>query len=468
MANPAFFFGPATAAATPTGAPIFVPFYGAPTFAFPALQQQQQQQQQQQHPRFTSRPGDSVPLDTSRVRFANPDDSRKFECVICLSILDDPASCGNPQGCAALFCFNCIETSLTSTSKNCPNCNFTVPGRSIKNLLMKNQLLDSVVFCSSRGEIPDPVPEGVCVWNGKFSTLGAHLKECPCVEVKCANVGCATVFRRSERFAHIAECLFLPVNCELCAHTVLRKDMTQHLEQSCPCYVTTCECGAALERRNVEEHLVSVCPEALVPCLYAEYGCTDKVPRKQLNAHLSETEKHNTQLFMLRELSALRRDVAALRENIKVMELERATIMAPNEVSWTIQSILEKITRTSFPQNIVSPSFSVPSVSGGISKLCIQVRINVGSIGLYLQHAFDGQNTNVDISHWTFSVSLNPLQRKTFNLGTILAPAKSLGFGEFIAIADIPRIQENSLIIGLFIWKDVIVEPTKKLILQSR
>jgi hypothetical protein len=58
-------------------------------------------------------------------------------------------------------------------------CNFTVPGRSIKNLLMKNQLLDSVVFCSSRGEIPDPVPEGVCAWNGKFSTLGAHLDECP-------------------------------------------------------------------------------------------------------------------------------------------------------------------------------------------------------------------------------------------------------------------------------------------------
>jgi len=346
------------------------------------------------------------------------------------------------------------------------------------------------VFCSSRSEIPDPVPEGVCGWNGKFTVLDAHLNECPCVEVKCTNFGCAAVFRRSEREAHSAECPFLSVSCELCAHPVLRKDMTQHLDQSCPCYLVTCECGATLERRHVEEHLVGVCPEALVPCLYAEYGCADKVPRKQLTAHLSESEKHNTQLFMLRELASLRReaaaqhsvtlalfqglcnDVAALRSNIIVMENERAVIMAPSEVSWTIQNMRDKVSSS---QSILSPPFSVINVSGGTSKLCMQMRIEKASIGVYLQHAPAGQNTsNVDVSNWSITC-LDPFMQKTLNSGTILAPSKCVGFGEIVTAATFlqastspyERPKPTTLQVRLVILKSAAMEPMKKLVLRS-
>lgn len=54
------------------------------------------------------------------------------------------------------------------------------------------------------------------------------------------------------------------------------------------CRVEECPnvCGTALHACKIESHVRDICPEAVVPCINAQYGCKETIRRLHLGAHL--------------------------------------------------------------------------------------------------------------------------------------------------------------------------------------
>lgn len=157
------------------------------------------------------------------------------ECLICLCVLRDPyiVSC-----CGLKFCRVCINT-IEATKGPCPHCQsrfFT----SMADKQLKRQLDERKVYCSNEKK--------GCKWTGELKQLITHLGD--------SNTSTA--------------CQYEPVDCNRCQVKVQRRDLTTHVQITCP-------------HRDVA-------------CVYEYAGCKVKVRRTAMEAHFQKNVLEHARL----------------------------------------------------------------------------------------------------------------------------------------------------------------------------
>ena len=89
------------------------------------------------------------------------------------------------------------------------------------------------------------------------------------------------------------ECMKRPYKCDTCHEfeSTYEGVTTEHISV-CPCGLVPCpnDCGVVeIQRQSVADHLATLCPLELVSCLFSYAGCEEKLPRKDMAAHISDS-----------------------------------------------------------------------------------------------------------------------------------------------------------------------------------
>ena len=248
----------------------------------------------------------------------------QVECSICLCVLDDPHMIDCK--CGAVFCQPCIQPTLKDW-KPCPLCNspfsLSIPNPSVQRTINSLQ-----VYCSFK--------EAGCEWVGELDSIAEHLNDdiesgsykssgCPFLQLNCGY--CKEGFQRQHMLRHeLNECLKRPYKCGTCNEfeSTFEDVMTRHVNV-CPCGLVLCpnDCGVSLRRKNIDGHLANRCPLEIVSCSFSYAGCEEKLPRKDMPAHMSnslavhmslQAVSHQKQLEKLQmQIRNLENEVKALR-----------------------------------------------------------------------------------------------------------------------------------------------------------
>jgi TNF receptor-associated factor 4 len=211
-----------------------------------------------------------------------PDD---YQCMICAKVLNEPhlTDC-----CGQHFCQACLEQWFKKQSKKiCPHCrskSFT----HMRYIPLKRKIDDLEVYC--------PNQDDGCKEITKLGVLDAHKGICGLAKVICTQ-GCGKSILRKDLIQHCSnECSKRKINCKFCG-------LVDHYEVINGKHTTTCKeypvncprgciLGSGIKRKDIAEH-AETCPLEMVPCSFIKAGCSTRVPRKDLNAHMeSNTQQH--------------------------------------------------------------------------------------------------------------------------------------------------------------------------------
>lgn len=233
--------------------------------------------------------------------FIDEKTANKYLCSICHHVVAD---CYETQKCGHIFCAVCIKRALishippaipvqassaaavpvpttdTTDIFRCPLCNVSNSSPPRQSLYLNRAVSNLKVRC--------PFYDKGCEWIGTL----LHLKPRK-----------NTLLPKSN--GHLNDCLFIPLICEDCQKTILKKDKKQHVckkKQTCLSVINKCPncneiCSNSDHNNNnsnetsVEEHLEFWCPKRKIQCPFFSYGCTLVIEAGHLNSHL----KYNSQ-----------------------------------------------------------------------------------------------------------------------------------------------------------------------------
>ena len=248
----------------------------------------------------------------------------QVECSVCLCVLHDPhiIDCK----CGASFCQPCIQPTLKE-KKPCPLCNkpFSL---SIPNPSLQRTINGLEVCCSFK--------EAGCEWVGELGAMAEHLNDdikldsykssgCFFMQLRCCF--CKQEFQRRYMLEHETnKCLKRPFKCDCChKYESTFEDVTTKHVNVCLCGLVPCpnDCGASLQRKNIDDHVATNCPLEIVSCTFSYAGCEEKLPRKDMPAHISDSlaihmsmqaVSHQKELEKLQtQMQNLKNDVKSLR-----------------------------------------------------------------------------------------------------------------------------------------------------------
>ena len=263
----------------------------------------------------------------------NPEDW--YSCIICHQLALQPTQ---TLCCAQTFCQLCIQR-WRQTSNACPQCRKATT-RTTPDPRLERQILSLAVYC------PNYIHG--CEWSGELRSMEDHSRECECAMETCPNEGCGKkVFAKLLTDHTEQHCPQRQVECPFCKQSTITdqphtspplqhkapinqpskfavvsmapplfpqparavpppppltfKELCETHHSSCtkwPVYCpNACEEQCALDRSTLQKHLDDNCPIAVVPCVFRDEGCKEKVPRKDMQQHVEE--KMATHLMML-------------------------------------------------------------------------------------------------------------------------------------------------------------------------
>ena len=226
--------------------------------------------------------------------------------------------------CGASFCQPCIQPRLEE-KKPCPLCNklFTAlfPARQLQRTLNSLQ-----VYCSFK--------EAGCEWVGELGAIAEHLKDdveldnykssgCLFLPLKCHF--CKQEFQRQNVLEHETnKCLKRPFKCDCCnEYESTFEDVTTKHVNVCPCGLILCpnDCGVSLQRKSMDDHQASNCPLEIVSCSFSYAGCEEKLSRKNMPAHISDSLAAHMSLQAIshqKQLEKLETQIRELQSHLHV------------------------------------------------------------------------------------------------------------------------------------------------------
>mmetsp|Transcript_11793 Transcript_11793/g.19174 ORF Transcript_11793/g.19174 Transcript_11793/m.19174 type:complete len:527 (+) Transcript_11793:42-1622(+) len=197
-------------------------------------------------------------------------------CCICHQVFTRPM---NTISCGHTFCFECISHWLLKR-KTCPEDRSPLDLALLtRNIQLERVIGDLEVRCGYEG----------CNWFGKKERHRAHVEECPFVVLPC-NVLCGMSVRRKDLQQHQDECDHRLVDCS-CATILPYYQLADHIENECLKTVIPCphQCGEQMERRLILPHSEAECKCADVSCDARDSVtgelCGFVVKRKDLTSH---------------------------------------------------------------------------------------------------------------------------------------------------------------------------------------
>lgn len=207
--------------------------------------------------------------------FAEPPEKlEEYKCPVCLYIMREP----HLTRCGHHFCLKCIEKILAVTGP-CPVCK-TQGLQTFPDKNMERKILALRARCRNTG----------CSWSQDFSSLEHHLSvECTFSVVPCTN-RCGQRVQRGYLSQHLREvCPMRLCHCMYCGFTAQRHEVSRHWAV-CEKYPVPCpnNCQVCtIERGGLEAHL-SQCPLQSVSCDFSHYGCTERLCRRDVEAHMEQ------------------------------------------------------------------------------------------------------------------------------------------------------------------------------------
>ena len=211
-------------------------------------------------------------------------------CPVCRQILQDPVqtSCGHS------FCCKCLGLSQRARRLQCHVCRqeCTVSkdpkeARRVNNLQVK---------CPNHSE--------GCKWKGTLGDSAQHCTRCPFEVIHCPNSpeGCTVKLQRIKMQNHAArECKKRKHHCQFCNKVGVYSLITGEHLQMCHRYPIACpnDCGQTeIPREYLDSHREK-CLKEVLPCKFADIGCTKKVQRQSVQEHLkTEKDQHLDQALM--------------------------------------------------------------------------------------------------------------------------------------------------------------------------
>lgn len=234
----------------------------------------------------------------------------------------------------------------------------------------------------------------------KVLTEKGHYAECPKCITECPN-HCGKTIKREEIVEHRKQCQREPVHCSFkglnfenttttCGEKMLRSELPNHQKvctlrpfkcmfcskestfaaitgnksnikqprippeqghyAECPDYPLVCRnnCHSTIKRSQMEAHLTE-CPLERVPCPLEEFGCQDRVKRKNLNKHLKNYQERHLNLYGLayeetkRELDTTKTQLAENNSTKAQLNVTRAEL---NREKLALQSTRTELNRT--------------------------------------------------------------------------------------------------------------------------
>ena len=98
------------------------------------------------------------------------------------------------------------------------------------------------------------------------------------------------------------------------AARIQRKLMKVHTEKHCGRFPIGCiHCGTEIERERLPDHIAKDCPEFVVDCDYKQFGCTERMKRKERDSHLVDEATTHNQM----ELETMRNKVNILEDKLQ-------------------------------------------------------------------------------------------------------------------------------------------------------
>ncbi len=229
-------------------------------------------------------------------------DIDNYICPLCQGILYDPYF----DKCGHVFCHDCIFSYL-KTEKKCPISKLDLNETPNSMIILKNIINGKEIFCVNKKEN--------CNWKGLIKDIDNHLKTtCLKEKIKCKFKECEFISKREEMSVHEKNCINRIVNCPSCDIQVCYKKLQEHIN-ICPKLKIECvqKCGSELERGNMENHIKNECPNTLFECKFKEFGCEEKIMRKDMEKKMKDDcVKH-----MLLLGGIFSKDINNLKENEK-------------------------------------------------------------------------------------------------------------------------------------------------------
>ncbi len=138
-----------------------------------------------------------------------------------------------------------------------------------------------------------------CEWTGLISSLDEHSNQCEHGEIPCPN-RCTlnqAILRVSRKKLHNHlenECLRRQYNCPYCGEPGIYAERTTLHRERCPKIEVPCpnpECKESVPRTELERHKVE-CLFVVDSCKFAELGCHEQLPKKDMKSHEEDDYQH--------------------------------------------------------------------------------------------------------------------------------------------------------------------------------
>ncbi|POS87502.1 hypothetical protein EPUL_000674 [Erysiphe pulchra] len=224
-------------------------------------------------------------VDLRAITYEKPVDENLI-CAICQCALINPVS----TRCQHIFCSECLDNALTH-SLTCP--------------------IDRSVLTRESDMVPVPR-----IIHNQSMIVNHMSKYCPESLVRCPGINterkCPLLVRRK---LSSKGCLHFISSCPDCNKSLLQINIPSHREDSCEARHFTCEkCGMEIlriQRNNHEEE----CLEAIIPCIWEEFGCEYRFPRKKLKEHISCCNFR----YFGKMAGVLKKEINDLRSNVRTL-----------------------------------------------------------------------------------------------------------------------------------------------------
>ncbi|XP_013403469.1 TNF receptor-associated factor 6 isoform X2 [Lingula anatina] len=225
------------------------------------------------------------PLEGYDFDFCPPLDS-KYECPICLMCLRDPYQ----TYCGHRFCKYCIFKWLREEKHRCPVDNVLLDEQNIyPDNFAKREILGLKLKC--------PNYSHGCRFIIELCNLESHLQSCFYALIPCPQC-CPAVLPRKDLKDHIEQsCPRRYVQCDYCFQSIFLSSKQKHLSE-CPFVPTQCKyCDILLTREKLKKHIRTECQKAIVKCRFYEFGCKTEVRRSCIDEH--EEQQSQQHLWLL-------------------------------------------------------------------------------------------------------------------------------------------------------------------------
>ncbi|OZJ03895.1 hypothetical protein BZG36_03953 [Bifiguratus adelaidae] len=212
--------------------------------------------------------------------------------------------------------------------------------------IINNMVNELLVYC--------PQKEQGCVYSCQRQWIGHHLREeCLYVFQACQLEECHEKILKKDLSDHVENCPQRKVECALCHDKMRFKNYESH-RQVCPAEDVQCQhCKMEMPRGEHEKHLLE-CQELIIPCLYADLGCSWTGLRKERGEHLLDCLYEKLKGYFAIQKSK----EEAMKKEIKHLRASQETM------SHSIAAMREDFTATLDALSTLFPSYFRGSFEG--------------------------------------------------------------------------------------------------------